>query len=64
MLLTPHHKFPSKSSKVSGLERVERMVDLLTSPAGERPDLLMVRFDQPDLAGHSAGPDSDQVHTV
>ena len=42
-------------------ERVKRVVGWLKLPEGERPSLLTLYFSDVDSAGHSFGPDSDEV---
>jgi predicted AlkP superfamily pyrophosphatase or phosphodiesterase len=42
-------------------ERVKRVLDWLRLPEGERPSFLTLYFSDVDSAGHSRGPDSDEV---
>ena len=46
---------------VSGMQRVETVVDWLRRPAPIRPRLVTLYFDTVDTAGHEFGPDSPQV---
>ncbi|XP_071118759.1 uncharacterized protein [Haliotis cracherodii] len=43
-------------------DRVETVVSWLTRPVAERPDFITLYFNQPDSAGHSDGPRSDEVN--
>ena len=42
-------------------ERVNRVLDWLRLPEGERPSFLTLYFSDVDSAGHSRGPDSEEV---
>jgi predicted AlkP superfamily pyrophosphatase or phosphodiesterase len=42
-------------------ERVKRILDWLELPEGQRPSFLTLYFSDVDSAGHSRGPDSDDV---
>jgi len=42
-------------------ERVKRILDWLRLPEGQRPSFLTLYFSDVDNAGHSQGPDSDDV---
>ena len=42
-------------------ERVKRILDWLRLPEGQRPSFLTLYFSDVDNAGHSEGPDSDDV---
>ena len=42
-------------------ERVKRILDWLRLPEGERPSFLTLYFSDVDNAGHSSGPDSEEV---
>jgi len=42
-------------------ERVKRILDWLQMPEGQRPSFLTLYFSDVDSAGHSRGPDSDDV---
>jgi predicted AlkP superfamily pyrophosphatase or phosphodiesterase len=42
-------------------ERVKRILDWLRLPEGDRPSFLTLYFSDVDNAGHSRGPDSDDV---
>ncbi|XP_052776109.1 uncharacterized protein LOC128213996 [Mya arenaria] len=50
------------SEKAGNPERLKQILDLINLPNGTRPDLIAVHFDQPDIAGHNGGPDSDDVN--
>ncbi|OWF35917.1 Ectonucleotide pyrophosphatase/phosphodiesterase family member 3 [Mizuhopecten yessoensis] len=39
-------------------ERVSEVLDWLTMPENEKPDMVTLYFDQPDHAGHQQGPES------
>ncbi|XP_078612809.1 venom phosphodiesterase 2-like isoform X2 [Branchiostoma floridae x Branchiostoma japonicum] len=43
-------------------DRIDQALQWLELPQSERPSLLITYFDQPDLAGHIEGPDSDAVN--
>ncbi|XP_019639048.1 PREDICTED: venom phosphodiesterase 2-like [Branchiostoma belcheri] len=47
---------------VSYEDRVDQVLQWLELPQNERPSLLITYFDQPDLAGHINGPDSEAVY--
>ncbi|VDK27867.1 unnamed protein product, partial [Gongylonema pulchrum] len=40
------------------------VIEWLNLPESERPTLIHVYFDEPDSAGHDAGPDADEVRTA
>ena len=42
-------------------ERVKRVLGWLKLPEGERPSFLTLYFSDVDSAGHSRGPDSEEV---
>ena len=43
------------------VERLEQALSWLDRPEGERPDLILIYFDEPDGAGHRSGPLSDET---
>ncbi|CAH1253559.1 ENPP3 [Branchiostoma lanceolatum] len=43
-------------------DRIDQTLQWLELPQNERPSLLITYFDQPDLAGHQEGPDSEAVN--
>lgn len=45
-------------------ERVDTVIDWLSLPDGDRPDFLMLYFDEPDHTGHTVGPDGLEVRAV
>ena len=45
-------------------ERVKRILDWLQLPEGQRPSFLTLYFSDVDSAGHSRGPDSDDVRNA
>ena len=47
--------------KVGYPERVSTVLDWLTLPEADRPDMITLYFDEPDHAGHQKGPDSVMV---
>lgn len=49
------------SSKPSYYERADWVIDAMTRPEGEIPDLVMWYFDQPDAAMHRYGPASREA---
>lgn len=49
------------SADVTGLQRVETVLDWLRRPDSIRPDFIALYFDQVDVAGHDHGPDSPRL---
>ena len=47
--------------KVGYPERVSTVIDWLTLPESDKPDMITLYFDEPDHAGHQKGPDSVMV---
>lgn len=47
--------------KLSGIERVDKVLEWLRRPAATRPDFITLYLDTIDIAGHDFGPDSPQV---
>lgn len=45
-------------------ERVDTVIDWLSLPDGDRPDFLMLYFDEPDHTGHTVGPDGPEVNEM
>ncbi len=41
--------------------RVQWVLDLLDRPGNERPSFLTLYFDETDIVGHNAGPDSEEI---
>lgn len=41
--------------------RVEQILDWISLPVNERPALLTMYFDEPDITGHNSGPTSANV---
>jgi predicted AlkP superfamily pyrophosphatase or phosphodiesterase len=58
---TPDH-WAVFDEKLAGSDRVKQVLTWLDQPAADRPDLVMLYFDNPDEAGHKFGPDSDQLN--
>ncbi|WAR23185.1 PDE-like protein [Mya arenaria] len=44
--------------------RIDKAMEWLSMPDNERPELIMLYFDEPDHQGHGAGPDSEEVNTM
>ncbi|XP_033738206.1 uncharacterized protein LOC117325827 isoform X2 [Pecten maximus] len=57
----PDYWKPYKSS-AGYPERVSEVLDWLTLPEDQKPDMVTLYFDQPDHAGHQQGPESDLVN--
>uniref|UniRef100_A0A915BGV6 Extracellular Endonuclease subunit A domain-containing protein n=1 Tax=Parascaris univalens TaxID=6257 RepID=A0A915BGV6_PARUN len=51
-------------SNVPFTERIDKVIEWLNLPDDERPSLIQVYLEQPDLAGHEGGPDSQMVRTA
>ncbi len=47
--------------KLSGIERVDTVLDWLRRPAPTRPDFITLYLDTVDITGHDFGPDSPQL---
>ncbi|VDM95043.1 unnamed protein product [Thelazia callipaeda] len=45
-------------------QRIDSAIEWLKLPEGERPSLVQIYFEQPDVAGHSGGPESEEVRTA
>lgn len=43
---------------------MDTVIDWLSLPDGDRPDFLMLYFDEPDHTGHTVGPDGPEVRAV
>lgn len=43
---------------------MDTVIDWLSLPDGDRPDFLMLYFDEPDHTGHGVGPDGPEVRAV
>lgn len=43
---------------------MDTVIDWLSLPDGDRPDFLMLYFDEPDHTGHAVGPDGPEVRAV
>ena len=52
------------SMQVSNTQRVNSVLDWVRRPADIRPEFLTLYFDTVDSAGHSGGPDSDEVNAA
>jgi len=48
---------------VNPIEKVDEVIDWINLPMNERPDLVMVYFDEPDYSGHVYGSLSKEVLT-
>ena len=48
--------------KLSGIERVDKVLDWLRRPASTRPDFTTLYLDTIDITGHDFGPDSSQMN--
>lgn len=49
-------------SSAGYMGRVETVLDWLSLPQGDRPDFVTLYFNEPDHAGHGAGPMSGEVN--
>ena len=58
MLRPQHVIFPSG---VPFEDRVDQILEWLSLPSEEIPDLIIVYFEEPDSAGHDEGPYGDLV---
>ncbi|MBX7496034.1 ectonucleotide pyrophosphatase/phosphodiesterase [Qipengyuania sp. 6B39] len=52
------------SMQVSNTQRVNSVIDWLRRPAEIRPEFLTLYFDTVDSAGHSGGPDSEELNAA
>ena len=52
------------SMQVSNTQRVNSVLDWVRRPADIRPEFLTLYFDTVDSAGHSGGPDSEEVNAA
>jgi len=50
--------------KVSGTDRVDRILEWLDLPASDRPTLLTLYLSEVDSAGHNSGPESNAVRNA
>ncbi|XP_056017946.1 uncharacterized protein LOC125670329 isoform X2 [Ostrea edulis] len=50
--------------KVSYEERVDTVLDWLSMSNSDRPDFVMLYFDEPDHTGHDVGPDGPEVNEM
>lgn len=56
-----YYKVYSETPRLSYAERVAHTLEMLKMPEAERPQLIMVYFDEPDHTGHSYSPHSAQT---
>ncbi|MCP9262901.1 hypothetical protein DINM_006272 [Dirofilaria immitis] len=51
-------------SSVPFTNRIDTIIKWLKLPNNERPSLIQVYFEEPDIAGHMSGPDSQAIRTA
>ena len=59
--LPTHYRYWYDEPRLDFAERVDDAVRLLSLPEEERPRLVMVYFDEPDMSGHIYGPTSRET---
>lgn len=52
------------NKKLSGVQRVDKVMAWLRRPAATRPDFITLYLDTIDIAGHDFGPDSPQLDSA
>lgn len=59
-----YHKFFSKKPLLSFEQRIDTVISWLQKPKVERPQLIMLYFEEPDGVGHHFGPKSNETKST